>query len=305
MKFKNVFWGLILILMGSLLIAKNMDIVYFDWIHFFKLWPVLFILWGISVLPVRDFIKVILLVIVLGGATWFVVDSSAGCNDDEFGFVFDDWKNNNQSMSKFQQSFTVPWSDTIKNAKLDLEAAAGSFQISDTSSQLIDFNQTGSKYSYAYTVKRTEGFTKVEISENNHSVFYRKHSKRVNIKLNPEPVWDINLEAGASAVRYDLSPFKIRELSIDGGAGSFKITLGDRYANTNLNIDAGASSIVIRIPETSACDLVISSVLSGKSFSGFEKLGDGHYQTLNYDSAPNKIHLDIETAVSSFTILRY
>ncbi len=305
MKYKNVFWGLILILIGSLAIARNLDLLYFDWIRFVKLWPVLFILWGISVLPVRDYVKIVLLVIVLGGSTWFVVDSSAYPNEDKYGFVFDDWNYKSNTLSKYHQSFTIPWADSIKKASLDMEAAAGSFHITDTTTSLVDFNQTGSKSSFEYVVERTPEQTKVKINEKHHHVFYRKSNKRVVIKLNPKPVWDINLDAGASAVKYDLSGFKLHKLNIDGGAGSFKITLGDRYPNTFLTMDAGASSVLIKIPESSGCDLELSSVLSGKNLSGFEKTDNGHYQTANYDSATNKIHLNIDAAVSSFTIIRY
>ncbi len=305
MKYKNVFWGLILILIGSLAIARNLDLLYFDWYRFLKLWPVIFILWGISVLPARDYVKIGLLLIVLGGATWFVVDSSVYPNDDEHGFVFNNWNYNSNSLTKYEQTFTIPWADSIKKASIDLDAAAGSFHITDTTAALVDFSQRGSKSAFEYVVKRTPENTRVKISEKHRPVFYGKSHKRVVIKLNPEPVWNINLDAGASAVKYDLSSFKLHQLNIDGGAGSFKITLGSRYPNTFVTMDAGASSILIRIPESSGCDLELSSVLSGKSLSGFQKTDDGHYQTANYDSAVNKIHLNIDAAVSSFTILRY
>ena len=305
MKYKNVFWGLILILIGSLAIARNLDLLYFDWYRFVKLWPVIFILWGISVLPVRDYLKIGLLVIVLGGATWFVVDSDAYADEDSFGFVTEDWNDNNNQSQKYNQDCTVSWADSIKEARLDMEAAAGSFYLKDTTSELLKFHQSGSKARYECNVKRENDYAKVKIDENHSHILYRKNNKKVVIKLNSNPVWNISLDAGASAVKYDLSQFKVHKLNIDGGAGSFKITLGNRYPDTYMNLDAGASSILLRIPESSGCDLELSSVLSGKNLSGFQKTDDGHYRTANYDSAANKIHLNIDAAVSSFTIIRY
>jgi len=305
MKYKNVFWGLILILIGSLAIARNLDLLSFDWYRFAKLWPVIFILWGISVLPVRDSIKIGLLVVILGGSTWFVIDSDAYTDKDSFGYIIEDWNDNHGHSQKNNQNCTVAWTDSIKEARLNMDATAGSFYLHDTTDALIKFHQTGSGGRYNCKVKQQNDYAKIEIDENNAHVFYRKNNKQVIIKLNPNPVWDINLDAGASAVKYDLSAFKIRKLNIDGGAGSFKITLGDRYPDTYLTLDAGASSIVIRIPESSGCDLELSSVLSGKHLYSFQKIDDGHYQTANYDSATNKIHLKIDAAVSSFNIIRY
>jgi hypothetical protein len=312
MKFKNIFWGLILILIGTLLIGRNLNLFYFDWYNFVRLWPILFVLWGISVLPVRDIVKVVLLVLVLAGSTWFVIDGprSSFANRFEYRF-FEDSDNNNSSVTKYtsKQNFDIPYDSTIKHASVTMDAAAGSFYIEDNTDHLLDFEQRGSGtfYKYKYFVENMDDRTNVKIKEDrNHEILFDSHNKRrVTVKLNTNPVWDINLDAGASAVHYDLTPFKVRNLDLDGGAGSFKITLGDKYPETHVKLDAGASSITIKVPEQAGCDLRISAVLSGKNISGFEKLNNGHYQTKNYDTAKQKISMDVDAAVSSFTIIRY
>ena len=304
MKFKNVFWGLSLIIIGSLLIARNMGAIDFDWFNIIRLWPLLFILWGLSVLPIRETIKIGVLVVLLGGATWFVLEYPGSGRFNDFSFIID--KDFDNSSSASQQDFTIPFDDTIENARLNMDAAAGKFILQDTTSELLSFSQSGRHNgNYEYIVHRNNHEATVKISENGNHVFHNNNHREVAIALNSNPVWDINLDAGASSVDYDLSPFKVRKLSLDGGAGSFKITLGDKYPDVKIDIDAGASSLSLSVPENTGCDLEITAVMSGKHLPGFKKVSSGHYQTENFDSAQNKIHLNVDAAVSSFRITRY
>ena len=52
MKYKPLFWGLILIAIGMLFILGNLGIVHFSWFSFWRLWPVILLFWGITILPV-------------------------------------------------------------------------------------------------------------------------------------------------------------------------------------------------------------------------------------------------------------
>ncbi len=307
MKFRNVFWGLSLIIIGILLVARNMGMIDFEWFNIVRLWPLLFILWGLSVLPIRDTIKIGVLVVLLGGATWFVLDGPESQNSHDFEFLinnnFDDSDN---ISSASQQNFTVPYSDTIQYATLEMDAAAGKFSLNDTTSDLLALTQQSRwRNHYQYLVKRTGHDVMVKISEESNRAFHNNNHKEVSISLNRAPVWNINLDAGASSVNYDLSQFKVRKFSLDGGAGSFKITLGNKYPDVKIDINAGASSLTLRVPENTGCDLEITAVMSGKHLSGFTKVNNGHYQTENYDTAKNKIQLNVDAAVSSFRIIRY
>ena len=310
-RYKNFFWGLMLMLIGVLIIGRNLNLLYFDWYNFLKLWPVIFILWGISVLPIRDVFKIGLLVVVLGGATWFVLDAPYSGRAWPFGYRWNNTErylghNHWQSEARGEQSFNIPYNDTIQYAKLKMDAAAGRFYLQDTTNNLLDLHERGTRNPFKYILEQNENETKIDISARRpHVIFFGQDNRDVKLKLNLKPVWNIDLNAGASELDFDMSRYKVERFSIDGGAGSFKVTLGDLYPNTQFKLDAGASSIVIRVPEKSGCDLRLSSVLSDRHLEGFTKIGDQHYQTDNYDTAKNKIHLNIDAAVSSFTIIRY
>ena len=95
------------------------------------------------------------------------------------------------------------------------------------------------------------------------------------------------------------------ELNMDGGGAKLDLRLGDKHPETRLDIDAGGAKLIISIPETSGCDVKISSGLSDKSLYGFEELGDGHYQTENFSKAENKIFVKVNTGISEITFTRY
>jgi hypothetical protein len=299
MKSKNVLWGLILILIGVLFILKNIGLIDLSWHGLVRVWPAIFILWGISLLPIKEFIKIIFIVVILGISTWIVIDSD-GYNDSS-------WFGNDDDLVTYQsdQNFDIPNKKSVHNAHLELNVAASSFKIKDTTAKLLEFEKHGGKFNYEYISTFLEDNADIIINTKNHTASLRDKGDKITMKLNPSPVWTIDLDAGAASIDYDLSQFKIKELNIDAGASSFDLKLGNLYPETDVTVDAGASSFEINIPKDAGCEMKISSVLSEKNFSGFTKVGKGHYKTPNYDTAKQKIHIDIEAAVSSYTVHRY
>ncbi len=315
MKFRNIFWGVILIFAGVLFILQNLGLVHFNWMAMWRLWPVILVLWGVSIIPVKDWIKIILVLLVLGGSLTFMLNKTVAWDnnkhntewfDDEFFEEnFDeDFDDTNRSYST--QTFNIPMEDSSKYVNLKLEAAAGKFTVFEKTDNLVNFNRKGNSSQYSYLLKSIDSSSVIDIEMENASVSLGKnHTNSVNIALNNFPIWAIDLETGAADVDFDLKQFKVNVINIEGGAASIKVILGDKYDETHVNVDAGASEIVIKIPEESGCKLDLESVFSSKKIKGFEKTDHGKYRTANFDEAVNKVYIDAEAAVSSFTIIRY
>ena len=64
MKGKNIYWGLLLIAIGVLLLLKTLNILSFSFNDLIKLWPLILIWIGISLIPMKDVFKIILNVLV-------------------------------------------------------------------------------------------------------------------------------------------------------------------------------------------------------------------------------------------------
>src|SRR5699024_2955668 len=87
-----------------------------------------------------------------------------------------------------------------------------------------------------------ENFFKFSSSKNNDF-------RHLNVALNEDTPWDIDIDSGAVTGVLNLENIKIDELDIDLGAGDIEVYLGANAANTNINIDSGVSSIALNIPK--------------------------------------------------------
>lgn len=298
MKFRNIFWGIILIFLGILFTLENLNVLDFDWYNMWRLWPVIFILWGISILPIKDIIKIGFVVVVLVGSIYYMLNDNVRWRMEEDNYT----EINSHAVN---QEFQVPYNDTMTMASLDMEMAAGSFTLYQTSDQLLNFVKSGSLVSYKYIVKQEDTITEVRIMMEDGVRLNSKKNNRVDIQLNSIPVWDMDFEIGAAEVDLDLSPFRLKSFRLEGGAADINIKLGDQYPDTYLEIEAGASSIELRVPESSGCELKISTVLSGRTISGFNQVEHGLYRTGNFEEATHKIYMDVNAAVSNYSVIRY
>ncbi len=302
MKFRNIFWGMILILVGILFTLENLNVIDFDWYNLWRLWPVILVLWGVSIIPVKNLIKVVLVLIVFAASTYYMMQETVYWHDNEYSITFN---NNDTTPEERTQEFTIPYEDSAIVAKLDMEIAASKFVLVDESFDLIDFEKHGSSIYYKYTVKQVDSIVDVNIYIEDEVSLSGHNNNRIDMSLNPHPIWDLDFEIGAADANLDLSGLKVSNISIEGGAAAIKVKLGDNNPETKMSIETGASAIKVLVPKESYCELDINAVLSGKTITGFQKVERGQYKTDNYDVATSKIYITVETAVSSYSIIRY
>lgn len=312
MSYRKVFWGVILVLIGVFFILKNVGVIYFDWVTIWRMWPLILILWGISLIPVKDYLKLIFSVVAIGLAVLLV---NRYDKNGYYSFGWDshrhrlerswddsDWKNSGDSQELFQN-----YDSSIQRAELNLEAAAGDFRLSDSvpDNKLITFHKKGNIGNYSMTTEGDSTERVINLKIEDSHVKFNNRGMRVDLGLNPKPVWDLDFDIGAASIDFDLSNYKIGKLSLDGGASSIDIKLGDLSDLTEVKINAGASSIDLEIPEDAGAELRTETVLSSRNFDGFKKISRGLFRTDNYDSALHKITIDIDAGVSSVDIDRY
>lgn len=60
----RIFWGLLLVLIGSMLIASNFGFVYINWASLVDLWPLFIIAAGLSVLSISNIVWRVLSIIL-------------------------------------------------------------------------------------------------------------------------------------------------------------------------------------------------------------------------------------------------
>jgi hypothetical protein len=161
----------------------------------------------------------------------------------------------------------------------------------------------------SYRLERSQDAEGVRVSlelNGNHAVWPPGRVRNlVQVHLNPAPVWDVRLDVGATKLNCDLQALRVSRLQVNAGAASIHLTLGDREPETSVDIDAGASSIVLRVPSSAGCEVHLDAPMSSKKLPGFIKEGKGRYVTENFESAAKKVHIGVDAGVSSIRVERF
>ena len=212
MKTSHIFWGVFFIALGGLILLNNFTSIYFDWETLAKLWPVVLILWGLSLFIkdnkfVRGFIVALLSVIValtIFSSFNFFFDVVHYNNGRSFsGIVIDD--NSNVDTT----NYFLPFNLNIKESKLRFESGAGYFEINGTSEGLFYARTAGVKNNYLIDNDTYGDNANIEFSmKDKHFPF--QHGKLINdveMKLNTAPLWILDFSMGAAGISLVLSMF--------------------------------------------------------------------------------------------------
>jgi hypothetical protein len=121
--------------------------------------------------------------------------------------------------------------------------------------------------------------------------------------LNGSIPLELDIQTGASETKLDLTDLLVTDLSVKTGASSTVVTLPTKAGYTGVRIEAGAASIVLRVPENVAARIRVGGALSGVQVDRdrFPRQG-GMYQSPDYETAENKAEIHVETGVGSITV---
>ncbi|RKY90953.1 MAG: hypothetical protein DRQ01_08425 [Ignavibacteriae bacterium] len=306
MKTSHIFWGTLFIVLGLLVLINNFTTIFMDWGTIWKLWPAAIVLLGISLLIKHKLGKGVVAgvaALIIAVSVFATFKTTAHFIHDDFSIVFDELDDREFEVTKYEEAMD----SSITKAFLEFDAGAGSFNVKDTTHQLIIMKTEGVKDNYKLKRFDSDSSSKIQFSMK-HTRFRiggKNYKNKVDISLNSKPVWDMEFDIGAASVKLDLTPYKINDLNIDMGAAALDVRLGDLNDETNVDIEAGASDIDLFVPEGSGCQIKTDIALSSKNFHGFEKIKKNFYQTSNFEDAEKKIYIEIDCGVSSISVRRY
>ncbi|MBW4890984.1 hypothetical protein KXQ82_14750 [Mucilaginibacter sp. HMF5004] len=326
MKQDRLIPGAMLVIIGALFLLNNFNVINFDWYTFIHLWPIILIIAGVNLVFAHNrtgwatAIKLAVLILGMGILIWSGVTRH---NYHHFDFTFDDNDRSNDdndddsdttgSKGKNTGNFVEAYKPAIQTAHLTISGGATGYSIKDTSRYLFEAETEGKHsnyYSLTTTIDSTLETLKFSMGKGKHHGFTfnfgdKGHSGKAKLKLNIRPVWDIDVEGGMAAYNFDLSPYKVKNLSFKGGMASCDVKMGQPVGLTNVEFHGGMASFSLKIPQNAACHIKTGTALSSKNFEGFNKTGDSDYETPGYSQATNKIDINIKGGMSEFNVTRY
>jgi hypothetical protein len=276
------------------------------WSIIWKFWPVLLIFFGISVLTKKTLPKnigIMLGVIIIIGTLGSIVYIS--------------WNGNilpaKQTPSSTEGGSLIvdePLSSSTKNINLTIKLGAQKIDLDSTESGLIDGQISNNTGTPKIVVVNQGNTAKIDITTQYGSAMWSKGRRAADTHLsvtNQVPI-NMTLKLGATEINADLSNLIVDKLNLNVGAFSGQIKFGSRQRNNKTEINAGASDIKIYIPRSSGLRVVSSNGLVSMKYSNLEiiKTNDTREnRSSNYDSATNKIDLNLKAGASSIEFIGY
>ncbi len=299
MKAGTLFWGMFFLTLGSLFLIDNYANIDFEIYQYWKMWPVVLILFGLYFVFKGSFLRW-LFIFVNSILIAFLLFSFF---NNDFIFEYDE-NDANVNIETFKESY----SPNLKEASLTFRGGAGKIFIKDSTSEMIEIDSRSSFGNNHFYYDTLDGKARAEFEIKGKRNKIRKinfKGSNSEIKLNPNAKWDLKFDIGASSAELDLSNFNTNFLKFNSGASSVDLKLGSLSDFTKVNFESGVSRIQISVPENIGCQINSESEFSQKNFAGFEKVDDQTYQTSNFNDKEKKIIIDLNADVSSITVNRY
>lgn len=292
----GIIWGLILISVGTIALLDSTRVINFHLSTLLSLWPLLLIAGGLSILKLRQ--RWLIIVIA---ASFFVLSTAAA--------VMINNRLAHQSTPNLKTA-SIEKADNAQAAKITIKGGASKITVTSEDLDelaLLELSSNFTDLRYETRNERANQYVDIDLSRSSRLSYVsdprlENHLKATlarNIPLR------LRLDSGASSLDADLSETQLESFELDSGASKAAITLGSRSKEQKINLQAGASLIVLRVPRASGVEVHIDSGLSSRSMPSLIKVDDDLYQSKNYAQAENKIHIKSSLGVSNFRLVRY
>lgn len=327
----NIFLGVILILLGGLALGLVNDWFSFDisMRQIARFWPLLIILAGIAVMldsrrSLLNSTSVLLVALAIPFGIYNCTtntfkkvedrisskgfDFDVDINDEDSNFSYEE--GNDSSSAANHQTYKVDKTAGVKSAELNIGGGAAQFLLEQAGPDQLFAADTRLAGVSGFTLHEETSGTHQKVSfkmksQKNIRLNDKGLSRKVTLKLNTEPVWNIDMEIGAGDLKYDLTPYKVEKINLETGASNIDLKLGDLMTESTVKIESGVANIHIEVPEGVGCEIKMGGALNAKNFTGFTKIKSGLYRTEGFDSAVKKIYIDTDSGMSNFTVRRY
>lgn len=295
-KVGGVFWGTLCILTGILILCDNLGIIsiYLERIWF--LWPVVIIGIGISLLSACSVLARIFLMLF----------SLVVCSLVAYVLISPQL-NTLESNNLPQEVIVSPTTKDIRSAEIVVDAGAARINLtSDKNVSLVKADLESDWLSLQQSSTRRDDVQTVTISTDTKRMFWiGNYRNELDVALGRTLPTSMTIKAGASQLKGDISDVRLSRLVLKMGASDIDLRIGDRLARQDIDIDAGASNIVLHVPARVGVRLHNQSGLTRVDVQDIKKVSDTLYESEQFADSDNQIVIVAKLGVSNFTIRRY
>jgi len=298
MKYSRLFWGSLFLVVGVLLLLSKADVMHISRHIAMDLWPLILVGFGVAaisrILIIRS-VAIIIAALCLG----LLIASFLGLFwPDEDVFVHGQTPNRQEIVEAFDGN--------IRYADLKVDVATGSIEVRGNAGNLLEATTFSNTGSYVLSSKGDDQARHLTLlMEKGGWRPFSNAKNSLELSLNPGPLWKLSFDLGAASLDADLSEIRTESVMIDAGAARVILRVGANVPESRVDVEAGAASVRLEVPEGAACELQVDATLSSKRFPGFEKIESGLYRTKNFGRVERTILVTLDAGASSLRVERY
>ncbi len=299
MRIRTYLRGIIIILLGIILLANNLQILPWGvWYELLRFWPVLLIAIGIHLifrkgsLSFLQLLSPLVIIAAIGGAICF---SQA----DRVYEITD-------HVLRFEQ----PLSPEIKQADIEINFGAGTLRLEGSSDYLFEGGFTTPPWlrpRMRYRIVGEKGILELtEEGERGRFQFSQLGKEHYwNLRLNNEIPLTLKIKTGASNNHLDISSLEVTYLELEAGVSKNEIKFGS-LSSIRAKIKAGVSRIRLFIPRSIGIRIEADTALTSNNFNKLGLVKQGRvYTSRGYSTAETHLDLELDVGISSVTVELY
>ena len=304
--FGKLSFGLFLVVMGILYLAKNFGWLNIDFnFDLWQLWPLLIIFIGLSMITGRTvasiFAGVILTLTVLT-ITFILV---LGQNDFRINIktsANSPTGRNDVSIKGIKQIFPIDISQDQQatDSEVVIKSSFSNANISGGGEQLAKGRLETNFAELIANSQTLNGKQTVNLEVRPKLAQMADRSSLLDLKLNNEQVSSVYLNSIASTINFSLAKLSSRLITINATASSINLDLNDSQSQL-INLRGQASEINLTLPTTAGVKLSLKKPQIIDSVK-LKKIDSLTYESLNYQEAKEKIEVSLDLSVSNLII---
>lgn len=294
-------WGLAIVFVGLVFLLVNFGVLSpAIWGEIWRLWPLIIIIAGISVISNsltrvgQVILSVLSVLIVIAGLVWILSPNRKAFDNQQ---TFNTTTNTQYIDEDLQEG---------KSSVVNIKTGAADLNISKSTDKLISGIIEGN-FPVDLSRNNSNGTETVTLSSNvKRGMLFSRLKNRWDLSLNNSIPTKLEINTGAVDGHLDLADINLTELNVKSGASSYDITLGEKADRLTSEINIGASSVSIHLPKSVGLKVLSQTGASSNNFSnqGLSKT-DNTYKSENYDQATKKIDLTFSAGASSIDLDRF
>ncbi|HPF30707.1 MAG TPA: DUF5668 domain-containing protein [Candidatus Saccharibacteria bacterium] len=292
----KIFWGLLFIIIGLLAFLNNLNLVDVNWNNTWRLWPLIIISIGVSILSIKNIVwkiaSIVIVISMLGSVIWVMIGDYPSCN----------------KINQYN-STTKLISKDITSAKISIKAGAVSLLVDSSDQDNLINSSFESNYAIVSQNSIISNHTQIVdltmSSKKSSNWFLNDYNNKWTVGLNNKIPLKLSVDAGASDISIDASGISLESADIKVGVSKLLLKIGEKVSKVDIKINSGVSSILVSVPKESGIKLNLEDGMASKNIADMIEIDDNIYESSDYDVSKNKIDISAKIGISSITVERY